>query len=89
MLLLAAVLSTLPVALAQGPRVKDEGWSELLSPGEGRELVLDSCMACHNLRVVVNARKSRGDWAKAVNDMIQRGAQVFSDEIDPITGYLF
>ena len=74
-------------ALAQGSRTK-EGWTELLPPGKGRELVLDSCTTCHNLRVVVQARLSREAWAKAVNDMIQRGAPVFPEEIEPMTDYL-
>jgi DNA uptake protein ComE-like DNA-binding protein len=85
-LLLAATLSTGQKALGQ--KSKDEGWSELLPPGDGRDLVLESCNSCHNLKVVVHARKSRAEWAKSVNDMIQRGAQIFPEEIDPITAYL-
>lgn len=87
-LLLMSVLSLLPAALAQGQKVKDEGWPELLPPGDGRELVLNSCASCHNLKIVVQARMSRADWAKSVNDMIQRGAPVFPEEIEPITTYL-
>ena len=73
---------------AQSDKVKDEGWSALLPPAEARQSVLDSCGSCHNLKVVVHARKSRADWAKATNDMIQRGAQLFPEEIEPITAYL-
>ena len=74
-------------AFAQNPKTKESG-TELLPPGQGRDLVLDSCTTCHNLRVVVQARLSREAWAKAVNDMIQRGAPVFPEEIEPMTDYL-
>ena len=87
-LLLLAVLFVLPMILAQGQKAKDEGWPELLPPGDGRELVLNSCNTCHNLKVVVHARLSRAEWTKSVNDMIQRGAPVFPEEIEPITAYL-
>jgi DNA uptake protein ComE-like DNA-binding protein len=87
-LLLALVLLVLTAALAQGQKAKDEVWVELLPPGEGRQPVLSTCLSCHNLKVVVQARKSRADWAKSLNDMIQRGAPVFPEEIEPITAYL-
>ena len=84
---LLLILLTAP-AFAQNEKVKDDGWSDLLPAGDGRQSVLDSCASCHNLKVVVDGRKSRADWAKAINDMIQRGAQLFPEEIDPITTYL-
>ncbi len=87
-LLLLAVLLALPIAPAQGQKPKDEGWPELLPPGDGRELVLNSCNSCHNLKVVIHARLSHADWTKSVNDMIQRGAPLFPEEIEPITAYL-
>ena len=83
---LAATLSLDQKALGQ--KSKDEGWSELLPPGDGRDLVLETCNSCHNLKAVVHARKSCSEWAKNVNDMIQPGTQIFPEEIDPITAYL-
>jgi hypothetical protein len=79
------LILSLPFAQAQKP--KDEGWSDLLPPGDSRELVLNSCGGCHNLKVVVQARKSPAEWSKCVNDMIQRGAQLFPEEIGPIATY--
>lgn len=87
-LLLVSVLVVLPAFSGQGQKTKDEGWSDLLPPGDARALILDSCTSCHNLKVVVVARKSQADWAKSVNDMIQRGAPVFPEEIEPMTTYL-
>ena len=84
----APLLMLLAATLAPAQKAKDEGWSELLPPGDGLDLVLDSCNSCHNLKVVVHARKTRAEWAKSVNDMIQRGSQIFPEEIDPVTAYL-
>src|SRR5260370_24258872 len=81
-------LPMLSLAFAPGPKPKDEGWPDLLPPGDGRDLVRESCGGCHNLKVVVHARKSRAEWAKSVNDMIQRGSQIFPAEIGPIPTYL-
>ncbi len=87
--LLTTVFVLLVVVPSQAQKPKDEGWPQTLPPGNGRDLVLNSCnSSCHNLKMVVNARKSHDGWAKAVNDMIQRGATVFPEEIEPITTYL-
>lgn len=86
--LLVAVLWLASAAMAQGPKPKDEGWSELLPPGEGRAQVLEGCTSCHNLKSTVHERKNRAGWNKTVADMIQRGAQLFPEEIEPITSYL-
>jgi hypothetical protein len=83
-----AFLLMFSMAFAQGKKPKDDGWPDLLPPGDGRDLVRESCGGCHNLKVVVKARKSRAEWAKSINDMIQRGSQLFPEEIDPITTYL-
>ena len=85
---LAGVLILCALDFAQKPKPKDEGWSELLPPGEGREQVLESCTGCHNLKSTVHERKNRAGWNKTVADMIQRGAQLFPEEIEPITAYL-
>jgi type II secretory pathway component PulK len=87
-ILVVASMAALAPLCAQSEKAKDEGWSDLLPPGEARQSVLESCSSCHNLKVVVLARKNRSEWAKAINDMIQRGAQLFPEEIEPITNYL-
>jgi hypothetical protein len=87
-LLLVPILLVLFVTSMQSQNAKDEGWSQLLPPGEGRELVLTSCATCHNVKVVVHARKDRAAWIKTVGDMIQRSAPIFPEEIEPITDYL-
>jgi hypothetical protein len=88
LVLVVASLVALAPLCAQSEKTKDEGWSDLLPPGDARQSVMDSCTSCHNLKVVVLARKNRAEWAKAINDMVQRGAQLFPEEIEPITNYL-
>jgi hypothetical protein len=85
---LIAILLLTTAALAQSKRAKDEGWPDLMPPGEGRDLVMASCATCHNLKVVVHGRMNRDAWMKTINDMIQRGAPVFPEEIDPMAAYL-
>jgi DNA uptake protein ComE-like DNA-binding protein len=40
------------------------------------------------LKVIVHARQNPEKWAETVNDMIQRGAPVFPDEIEALTSFL-
>lgn len=87
-LLIATVVLMLVPAFTQNQKPENKGWDDLLPPGAGRESVTTTCVTCHGLKTVVIARKSQPEWAKAVNDMIQRGAPVFPDEIEPLVQYL-
>ena len=87
--LLTLVFALLSAVSAQAQKAKDEGSTQTLPPGNGRDLVLNSCnSSCHNLTMIVTARKNNDGWSKSVNDMIQRGATVFPEEIEPMTNYL-
>lgn len=66
----------------------DEALAEMLPPGPGRETVKESCTTCHNLKIIVTARKNRAEWDQCINDMIQRGTALFPEEIEPISAYL-
>lgn len=83
--LLVSISLMAPLADAQR---RDEIWTELLPPGNGHGAVVASCTGCHSLKVIVNARRNAAEWAVTVNDMIQRGAPVFNDEIEAMTGFL-
>jgi DNA uptake protein ComE-like DNA-binding protein len=74
-----------PLAHAQR---RDETWRELLPSGNGHGAVVASCTGCHSLKVIVNTRRSAAEWAVTVNDMIQRGAPVFPDEVEAMTSFL-
>jgi DNA uptake protein ComE-like DNA-binding protein len=87
-LLTAILMFTLVPAFTQNQKPENKGWDDLLPPGPGRDSVATTCVTCHGLKSVVLGRKSQAEWGKAVNDMIQRGAPVFPDEIEPMVQYL-
>ena len=88
LLLIATIVIILAPAFTQNQKPDNKGWDDLLPPGPARESVTTTCITCHGLKTVVLGRKSQPEWAKAVNDMIQRGAPVFPDEIEPMVQYL-
>ena len=76
------------VAPAASAQRRNEVWNELLPPGNGHGAVVASCTGCHSMKVIVHARRSAQEWAVTVNDMIQRGAPAFPDEIGPMAAFL-
>lgn len=59
-----------------------------LPPGEGRPLVLETCVQCHDLRPIVSQRKPGPAWRRTVNEMVWRGAPLFPGEAEAVAGYL-
>jgi len=58
---------------------------------KGRVALTQICVGCHGnaiLRMVEVRKKSEQEWRETVYRMIGRGAQVFPDEIEPLTAYL-
>ena len=57
---------------------------------KGRVVVTQVCVGCHAgiMRMLEAADKPREAWRDTVHSMIGRGAQVFPDEIEPLTEYL-
>lgn len=62
--------------------------SGTLPDGEGKALVLATCVQCHSLGAIVLQRKNRSHWEGTVHDMVSRGAQVRAEEIPLIANYL-
>lgn len=85
---LAFFVCLLVAAAAQQPVPDANRSSPPMPPGEGRDLVQTDCVGCHNLNMIFQNRKTQAAWSKEINDMIQRGAAVFPEEIEPITAYL-
>jgi competence protein ComEA len=87
----AASAQTRPGALRQGevsPATQSSDPAQMLPDGEGKGLVLASCVQCHNLRTTVVQRKDAAGWRHTVHDMIARGAQVTWPEAEIIARYL-
>ena len=58
---------------------------------KGRIALTSVCQGCHGggiMRMLESRNKSADEWRETVYRMIGRGAQVFPDEIEPMTAYL-
>jgi mono/diheme cytochrome c family protein len=62
--------------------------SNLLPPGDGRDIVAVACTQCHGPNVFAQLREGPDAWRFQVYDMILRGAQVQPEDVDKIVGYL-
>ena len=56
--------------------------------GQGRDLIFQTCVQCHDLRNTVSQRKTAAGWKRTVDEMIWRGAPLMSDEAQAVTKYL-
>lgn len=59
-----------------------------LPEGKGKELVVTMCVGCHDLSAAVSKRATTNGWRETVADMIERGAQIGSDDAAEIVTYL-
>ena len=83
-------------ALAAIPALKDvnlEGVKHRLvfpklPPDPNRQIVLNTCGACHAADVVVGENRSRESWGTLVGHMRENGARASDDEFKKITDYL-
>ena len=62
--------------------------AQYLPAGRGRELMLQGCVQCHDLRNSVSQRKTEAAWRRTVDEMIWRGAPLMADEAEVVTKYL-
>jgi hypothetical protein len=61
---------------------------DYLPEGDARNLILQGCVQCHELRNTVSQRKTGSGWRRTVNEMIWRGAPLDADETETIVRYL-
>lgn len=59
-----------------------------LPEGAGKQLVEQSCIACHDLQKVGNERLGRKDWDRVMAHMIELGAPLSPETSKIILGYL-
>lgn len=62
--------------------------SQELPPGPEQMLVGQACTTCHLASQFTSQRKTAGQWAETVNQMINMGAVVGDSEFDKIVNYL-
>jgi cytochrome c5 len=59
-----------------------------LPDGNGKQLVENSCMLCHDLERVAEVKRKKQDWGPIVASMVAWGAPATADQAKTITDYL-
>jgi hypothetical protein len=59
-----------------------------LPNGAAKPIVQKACSTCHALTIITTRRASQAEWAKTVDDMVNRGAELSDDDIDKVVDYL-
>jgi mono/diheme cytochrome c family protein len=59
-----------------------------LPDGDGKQIVEQRCVACHDLQRVGTQRLGRKDWDRVVGHMVDIGAPLSADEAKTVTAYL-
>jgi len=59
-----------------------------LPEGDGKAIATEYCQDCHKLTNLVKARKASDDWRDSVQTMLDRGARLPQDKVDPLIQYL-
>ena len=62
--------------------------TQTLPEGTGRAAFQRICSVCHSVNVATSQRMTRAEWSGVVNDMVSRGAQGTSGELESIVNYL-
>lgn len=82
-----AVMLMIPLAAArlepQSTRLTED-----LPAGAMAEKATTSCTECHEARIIVQQRLSKGAWTKEVDKMVKWGAVVAAADRDPLIDYL-
>jgi hypothetical protein len=78
-LLIVLSMCALPLLRAQSPD---------LPPAPVQEKVTNACTECHDSRIIVQQRLSKGAWTKEVDKMIKWGALVQPTDRDAFIDYL-
>ena len=60
----------------------------LLSPGDARALIAESCLSCHAQEMIAQQRLTPTQWRAVVKKMHGWGAPVEAENIDPLVAYL-
>jgi putative heme-binding domain-containing protein len=62
--------------------------AQTLPEGTGRAAFQRICSVCHSVNVATSQRMTRAEWSGVVSDMVSRGAQGTSEELESIVNYL-
>src|SRR5438876_12347809 len=86
--LFAGLVVATPRQQGADSQEKPARFEDYLPEGEARNLILQGCVQCHELRNTVSQRKTAVGWRRTVNEMIWRGAPLSIEESETILKYL-
>jgi len=66
----------------------EKAQDESMPEGEGRMLLFEVCVQCHDFKNIVSQRKTLAGWRRTVDEMVWRGAPLMGGEADIIANYL-
>ena len=81
-ILLSIVLSMATFGQSAGPKLTAD-----LPAGPMQEKATTACTECHEARIIVQQRLSKGAWVKEVDKMIKWGAVVDATDHDALVDY--
>ncbi len=59
-----------------------------LPEGKGKEVVESACSSCHGLERITALKLTEEGWRSTIRQMVENGASINSEDINPILGYL-
>ena len=71
-----------------GPNSGSTSSKVTLPPGPGKEVVESRCSVCHSVDQAVSIRRTSEEWEKVINQMVEVGLEVTSEERRAVVSYL-
>jgi cytochrome c5 len=59
-----------------------------LPEGPGKDIVLNSCTACHGIDLILSQRRTPDEWGQVVDRMVGNGASLSDDQYKAVVTYL-
>lgn len=83
-----AALALSAVLAASLARAQDPAPAQPSPPPDAKLIVEGACTACHGLDFIAEHRKDHDDWDFTVRRMIDKGADLYVDDIPLVVDYL-
>jgi hypothetical protein len=81
------VLSLASASPFAAQKLEGASFTENLPPGAMQAKATTSCLECHEARIILQQRLSKGAWAKEVDKMMKWGAVVDPADHDALVDY--
>ena len=61
---------------------------DTLPEGTGKKLVSENCRSCHGLDALLEKKRSRNEWEKLVDKMVEHGLEITDKDKKTVIDYL-